>query len=82
MESSSYKHMEVCPVCGERYQFGPHSYEGHRLEAYDMRVCDGCEVGNHDGWAPHHEATLLEHLKTRNLPEPERLENGMLPFNP
>ena len=82
MGLSSYKHMEVCPVCGEQYQYGPHKYEGHRLEAYDMRVCDWCEAGNHDGWAPHNEGTILEHLKARNLPEPERLKNGMLPFNP
>ena len=78
----SFKNLEICPVCGGEYQFGPKRYEGFSLDAYQMHVCDRCEMGNHDGWAPHHEAKILEHLKAKNLPVPARLPNRLLPFNP
>ncbi|WP_420331940.1 hypothetical protein [Oceanicaulis alexandrii] len=82
MAYTTMKFMETCPVCDQAFQFGPKRYEGFTLDAYDMHVCDRCEVGNHDGWSPHHEPKILEHLKAKNLPVPGRLPNGMLPFNP
>lgn len=69
-----------CDVCGSDYQSGPHRYEGHRLHLYgDIWCCDTCWKGNHDGWAPHYEPVLLEHLRRQGLPEPPRLPNGLLP---
>ena len=82
MKRENMKDLYPCPVCGGSYHFGSGRYEGFSLDAYDMHVCDLCEVGNHDGWAPHHEAKILEHLKAKHLPVPARLPNGMLPFNP
>ena len=76
------KFMEICPVCGDQYQYGPHRYEGAWLEAYGIQVCDTCKNGNFDGWAPHLEPRLLKVLKAKGLPAPERNERGFLPFNP
>jgi hypothetical protein len=42
-------------------------------------VCRSCYAGNWDGWAPHYEDDLLEHLEAEGIDEPERLENGLLP---
>jgi hypothetical protein len=36
---------------------------------------------NWDGWAPHHECVLLEHLEKKGLPVPQRNEKGLLPRN-
>lgn len=76
------KFMFKCDVCGQQSQHGPHRYEGHRLELYgDIFCCDLCWNGNWDGWAPHLEAILLEHLKQKGLPVPKRNEKERLPRN-
>lgn len=69
-----------CDVCGRPYQHGPGRYEGHRLELYGgVFCCDSCWQGNWDGWTPQNEHVLLEHLKQKNLPVPERNAKGWLP---
>jgi hypothetical protein len=74
--------MSKCDVCGQQYQNGPHRYEGHRLELYgDIFCCDSCWNSNWDGWAPHFEPVLLEHLKQNGLSVPERNANRLLPRN-
>lgn len=74
--------MQKCIVCGQQYQHGPHRYEGHRLELYgNIFCCDACWQTNHDGWAPHYEEVLLEHLKSTDLPIPLRNSKGWLPRN-
>ena len=79
---SEEQFMFKCDVCGTMYQHGPHKYKGHRLELYgDIFCCDTCWQGNWDGWAPHREKTLLDHLKQKNLPVPERNAKGWLPRN-
>ena len=76
------KFMFICDVCSKTYQHGPHRYEGHRLELYgDIFCCDSCWQGNFDGWAPHYEHALLEHLNQKNIPIPKRNEKGWLPRN-
>lgn len=69
-----------CDVCGRHYQHGPHRYTGHKLNLYGgIFACDTCWSGNHDGWAPHYEKALLEHLTRQGLPVPARNSKGWLP---
>lgn len=68
-----------CFICGQRFPFGPHRYEGKHVRAYRMNVCMPCWSGNWDGWAPHHEAKLLERLSDKGLPIPPRNDEGFLP---
>lgn len=76
------KFMFKCDVCGAMYQHGPHRYEGHKLKLYgNIFCCDSCWQGNWDGWAPHYEKMLLDHLRQKNLPVPERNAKGWLPRN-
>lgn len=82
MACENKKFMQPCHTCGLAYQFGPGRYEGVWLEAYGIRVCDGCELGNQDGWHPSFEPRLNAILKDDGLPLPDRLPNGLLPFNP
>lgn len=72
-------HKEKCAVCGTRFQFSNHQYDGKKCQGYNMMVCRSCYNGNHDGWALHHEERILEHLEEYGIEEPDRLENGLLP---
>lgn len=67
------KFMFNCEVCGKLYQSG-----GNRGGIF---CCDFCWDGNWDGWAPHYENILLEHLKRKGLPIPKRNAKGWLPRN-
>ncbi len=73
------KIMMACDTCAKQFQFGPHRYEGRPIKLYGVTVCDSCWNGNWDGWAPHFEPILKEHLKRNNLPEPQRNSKGWLP---
>lgn len=68
-----------CPLCGQTYQYGPQTYEGRPLSKYGITVCSSCFEGNHDGWAPRREKQILEILRERDLPVPERNKLGLLP---
>jgi hypothetical protein len=74
-----YKHMVRCFCCGQEFQFGPHSYNGTRSQRYDFMVCTRCHDANWDGWAPHYEAQILDHLRAKNTEPPERNSKGLLP---
>lgn len=79
---STYKITFNCDICEREYEHGHGRYEGHRLTSYgNLSCCDACWQGNWDGWAPHLEPILLEHLREKGLPEPERNEKGLLPRN-
>ena len=71
--------INTCDICGNDYQFGPHRYEGKTIPCYQLSVCMTCYEGNWDGWAPHLEGKVLEHLKSRGLPIPMRNDSGWLP---
>jgi hypothetical protein len=74
--------LQDCDVCGQKFKFGPHLYEGHRLVLYGGAfACNACWVGNHDGWAPHLEPAILVLLKERGLEPPPRNANNLLPRN-
>ena len=75
------KIMCECGVCGCQYNHGLHSYEGHKLELYGIFCCNICWVANWDGWNPHCEVVLLQQLKAKDLPQPTRNANGLLPRN-
>jgi hypothetical protein len=76
------KFMHKCDVCCKEYQHGPHIYEGHKLELYgDIFCCDSCWKFNWDGWAPHYDKILLEHLLRQGLLVPKRNAKGFLPRN-
>jgi hypothetical protein len=68
-----------CSLCGRRFQYGPHRYEGHFIPRYKLVVCDSCWHGNPDGWGPTAEPRLLAHLKRNWIAVPERNEKRLLP---
>lgn len=76
---AEFKHMQRCDLCGSEYQFGPHTYDGKYIERYQLGVCRPCYEGNWDGWAPDYEEKILNHLKNKGLPVPERNSKGWLP---
>ncbi len=71
--------MFSCPLCKSQYQHGPHRYGGHKIQLYDIMVCDTCWRFNWDGWNSKYEPTLLKCLEDKKLPIPTRLLNGLLP---
>src|SRR3979409_607746 len=68
-----------CGLCGRRFQYGPHRYEGHFIPRYKLVACDSCWHGNPDGWGPTTEPRLLSHLKRNWIAVPERNEKGLRP---
>ena len=71
--------MQTCDLCKAQYQHGPHRYEGHKLDLYDIMICTICWEGNWDGFNPIHEETLLKILEEKGLPIPKRNSKGLLP---
>jgi len=61
------KFMLRCPLCYGEFQFGPHRYDGTTIPRYQITVCNSCYQGNWDGWAPHYEKQLIEHLDFRTF---------------
>lgn len=68
-----------CFMCDSEYQMGPHRYDGKYIPRYKINVCKICYGGNWDGWAPHYEDKLIEHLKKESIPIPEKNEKGWFP---
>ena len=68
-----------CEMCGSLVQFGPHTYNGNQIAKYDLFVCRSCYDGNWDGWAPHLEKALEDHLISKGIPLPERNDKGWYP---
>lgn len=77
--SSEIKLYDTCEICGRRFQFGPHVYNGQRIPAYEITVCKVCFDGNWDGWGMRAEPVLIAHLKSRGIPIPERNAQGFIP---
>jgi len=76
---TDFKFMLTCPICHIPFQFGAHRYDGKHLPRYDMTVCLTCYSANWDGWAPHFEQTIEEHLAAKKLPLPDRNSKGWYP---
>ncbi|MDO8734798.1 MAG: hypothetical protein Q7K21_06535 [Elusimicrobiota bacterium] len=75
----SEKFMYQCFMCGRKYQFGPHKYDGKHIPQYKIDVCLSCYKNNWDGWAPHYEKKLISHLEEKRLPIPKRNKEGWFP---
>jgi len=73
------RNMRRCDICGSEFQWGPQRYDGQDIPRYQMIVCMPCYKGNWDGWAPHREKKLEEHLAQKGLPLPERNARGWFP---
>lgn len=73
------KIMYTCDLCGFKYQMGRHIYDGKYIPRYELNVCKACYTGNHDGWSSRDEKQLLNHLKEKGLPVPDRNNDGLLP---
>ena len=71
--------MYQCFCCESGFQFGPHTYNGKHVAAYEMTVCLSCYEGNWDGWGPAVEAKIIASLKSQGLPVPARNAAGWLP---
>lgn len=66
-------------MCGRKFQFGPHKYDGKYIPRYDIEVCMICHKGNWDGWAPDCEKKLINYLTKKGKEIPERNKEGWLP---
>jgi hypothetical protein len=73
------KIMYPCFSCGREYQFGPHIYDLRVIPSYKISVCKSCFDANWDGWAPHLQDKLLQHLQAQGIQPPPRNQNGLLP---
>ncbi|WP_308776885.1 hypothetical protein [uncultured Bilophila sp.] len=80
-ESVMEKFMYACPICGNKFQHGPHLYEGHKLKWLGETVCNICYLGNEDGWAPTYEPRVLELIEREGLIVPDRNDKGFIPFD-
>lgn len=68
-----------CDVCGNKFQFGEHVYDGKRIHLYDIMVCMGCYRSNWDGWAPQFEGNVTAKLVAQGKRLPARNDKGLLP---
>jgi hypothetical protein len=71
--------METCFFCNKDFQHGNHIYDGEFIRSYDVIACKKCWDGNWDGWVGRNAERLIEHLKSKNIPVPERNEKGWIP---
>jgi hypothetical protein len=76
---SGPKFMFPCDLCGSKFQFGPHVYDGKHIASYQLTVCRSCWESNHDGWAPGLEDVFLAHLKAKGIAVPTRNAQGWFP---
>ncbi|GGP74495.1 hypothetical protein GCM10009347_43070 [Shewanella algicola] len=76
---SESKSMFSCDLCSANFQMGPHLYEGKIIPTYGVQVCNTCYQVNWDGWAPHFESKIIEIAKSKDLPIPNRNDDGWLP---
>ncbi|OGP22949.1 MAG: hypothetical protein A2038_11975 [Deltaproteobacteria bacterium GWA2_57_13] len=70
---------ETCFMCGSEFRMGAGIYNGHYIRRYQISACKACWAGNWDGWHPHYEARLIEHLKAKRIPVPKRNAKDLLP---
>jgi hypothetical protein len=78
-EANEDRILKNCFLCGSKYQLGPHRYDGKFVPRYKFAVCMRCYKGNWDGWAPHYEDKIIDHLNNNAIPIPERNDKGWLP---
>ena len=64
---TEYREMTDCFLCKSAFQFGPHRYEGCRVPAWDIMICNICRSANWDGVVPGSFPHLIEHLEKRGI---------------
>jgi len=74
------RNMTDCFLCNNKFQFGPHLYDGRHLNKWKINVCNSCFQGNGDGLNPRHEEKFLAHLKSENINPPFRNTKGWFPL--
>jgi len=72
---------QTCFICGRRFQFSQHTYDGRRISRWDIMICRQCDNGNQDGLNPQGNEKLLEHLKERKT-EIKFTSNGFIVIPP
>lgn len=61
------KFVAQCFLCKQGFQFGPHTYKGRRIPAWDIMICESCDNGNWDGVVPHTHPDLIQHLEKQGI---------------
>ena len=77
--AEEFRVMCECFLCKNKFQFGPHAYDGRWIRAWEIMVCRICWDGNHDGIVPNTYPHLLEHLGEHRV-EVRRNESGWIPW--
>lgn len=71
------KFYSQCFLCRRDFRVGPHLYEGRRVPAWDIMMCDACRSTNWDGIVPEMHPHLMRHLAERGM-EVSLNKNGWL----
>jgi len=75
-----------CFFCQEAFEYkqhhldAPQFYPVRKIDAYHVDICRNCATDQLDGVDARHEYRLVQKLKRRGLPVPERNEDGLLPM--
>ena len=56
-----------CLLCGRSFGFGEHRYDGRRIQAWDIMVCNTCYGANWDGIVPGSYPRLDSHFKANGI---------------
>jgi hypothetical protein len=56
-----------CALCKRSFQFGPHRYDGRKVQAWDVMLCSTCVSGNWDGIVPGSWPGFIKDLEARGI---------------
>lgn len=56
-----------CFLCKQKFQFGPHAYDGRYISAWKISICHTCSSGNWDGIVPGTYPHLMQHLAASGI---------------
>lgn len=71
--------MEVCFLCRAQHPSHPGDYHFPFIKIYQFNICPGCYAANWDGYSPSYDGIIIDHLKAKGLPIPERNAKGWFP---
>ena len=69
--------MIECFLCRSKFPFGPHTYNGSKIRAWGIMVCDTCRRSNWDGVVPSNYPHLVDYLQSQGLDIPLN-DNGWI----
>jgi hypothetical protein len=67
-DKAADKTMIECFLCKRPFQFGEHIYDGRRVHAWDVMICNGCDKRNWDGVVPSARPHLVPFLQSKGIP--------------